>query len=59
MHLPHIAGIYFHPIITMIPSLPAVAHQHFYVLGYLFASHLHYVERAKHIEAMYMLDADY
>ena len=54
-----VVAVCMHGSTFVIPSLLAVAHQHFYVLEYLYASHLHHVERAKHIEVMHMLDADY
>ena len=51
-------AVCMHGSTFVLPSLPAVAYQHLSELEYLYASHLHHVETAGHIEVMHMLGAD-
>ena len=47
-----------HGSTSVILPLLSVAHHHQAELEYLYASHLHHVEREGHSEVKHMLDAD-
>ena len=53
-----IFGVCMHDSTFFIPSLLSVVHHHQAELEYLYASHLHHVEREGHSGVKHMLDAN-